>query len=110
MGALASLLDLYPCHTTVMQPGIPGLVVRLQITAQPPPGEGQNKDQGWKRQDVTFGVPGRSASCPDVHYLEPAGGPALWPTGSMLVWAGVPRLGQLSWDWSMDKHADGLSE
>lgn len=28
----------------------------------------------------------------------------------MLVWAGIPRLDQLSWDGSMDKHADELSE
>ena len=50
------------------------------------------------------------ASLPDMHYLEPAGGPVFGPMGSMVVWAGIPRLDQLSWGWSMDKHADELSE
>lgn len=29
--------------------------------------------------------------------------------GSMLVWPGTPRLDQLSWDCSTDRHADELS-
>ena len=45
-----------------------------------------------------------------MHYLEPAGGPVFGPMGSMVVWAGIPRLDQLSWGWSMDKHADELSD
>lgn len=45
-----------------------------------------------------------------MRYLEPAGGPVFGPMGSMLVWADIPRLDQLSWGWSMDRHADELSE
>lgn len=45
-----------------------------------------------------------------MRYLEPAGGPAFGPMGSMLVWADIPMLDQLSWGWSMDRHADELSE
>lgn len=64
---------------------------------------------GW--EDITgTPVPTTLHHSPDVHYLEPAGGPAFGPMGSMLVWAGIPRLDQLSWGWSMDRHADELSE
>lgn len=45
----------------------------------------------------------------DEPYLEAAGGPALALMGSMPVWAGTPRLDQLSWGWSMDRHAGELS-
>ena len=45
-----------------------------------------------------------------ARYLEPAGAPAPALTGSMLVWAGIPRLGQLSWGWSIDRQAGEVSE
>lgn len=60
---------------------------------QPPRGKGQ-----------------RPLHCLPAHrYLGPAGGPAPAPTGSTPAWAGIPRLDQLSWGWSMDRHAGELS-
>ena len=85
-------------------------MTELPVTAPLPTSEGGVKSNGWKWRDVTAGVPGQCAPRPDIRYLEPVGGLAPWLMGSMLVWAGVPRPDQLSWDWSMDRHADGLSE
>lgn len=88
----------------------PRLVTELPMTARLPTVSSRIEIHGWERHDVTLTTPGQRTSRADMRYLELVGGPVPWLMGSMPVWVGVPRLGQLSWDWSMDKHADGLSE